>query len=315
MREKGALGVPTKREQFVQTIRAQYLGDQMRQLREDRGLTLKYIAAHLGVEFSTLARYERAEWPFRRDHVVALLDVYGVYDEARRAWLVELSQTAWKINQWMPISGRFDGLLPGAGVGPTLIDPWWLQARAEELCVYAPQLVPEVVQTQDYAAAIVGQTVPTGLRGDHIISRLMARQRELDEPPTRTRLTILLEEEVLHRQVGGRLVLEQQLEFLTRTVNRPHVNIRVLPAARYGWHPGLDGAFTVCVMARPYPPVALVDHLTGRLVMEATDADRYVDVFDKLREIAHAPAQSIALIEAIAAETAGTPTAQTVTAS
>src|SRR5687768_10995590 len=51
--------MPTKREQFVQTIRAQWLGQRMRELREERGLTLKYIAAYLGVEFSTLARYER----------------------------------------------------------------------------------------------------------------------------------------------------------------------------------------------------------------------------------------------------------------
>ena len=287
----------------------------MRQLRDERGLTLKYIAAHLGVEFSTLARYERAEWPFRRDHVVALLDVYGVYDEEKRTRLVELSQTAWKINQWTPISGRFDGLLPENTATAARIDPWWLQARAEELCIYAPLLIPEVVQTQDYAAAIVAQTVPTGIRGDHIVARLMARQRQLDDPPTRTRLTILIEEQVLHRQIGGRLVLGQQLEFLSRTVERPHVNIRVLPAARYGWHPGLDGAFTLCVMARPYPPVALVDHLTGRLVMEASDADRYIEVFDKLREIAYSPAESGSLIATLAEESTGTPAARTVSTS
>src|ERR671916_3324072 len=92
--------MPTKREQFVQTIRAQWLGQRMRELREERGLTLKYIAAYLGVEFSTLARYERAEWPFRRDHVLALLDVYHVYDEGERQKLVTLAQEAWRVNQW-----------------------------------------------------------------------------------------------------------------------------------------------------------------------------------------------------------------------
>jgi predicted transcriptional regulator len=42
--------LPTKREQFVQTIRAQWLGQRMRELRDERGLTLKYVAAYLGVE-------------------------------------------------------------------------------------------------------------------------------------------------------------------------------------------------------------------------------------------------------------------------
>lgn len=136
--------MPTKREQFVQTIRAQYLGEQMRKLREDRGLTLKYIAAHLGVEFSTLARYERAEWPFRRDHVIAMLDVYGVYNEVKRSQLIDLAQTAWQINQWEPVGSRYDSLLPADGKGFLPIDPWWLQAKAEELCIYAPLVVPDV---------------------------------------------------------------------------------------------------------------------------------------------------------------------------
>jgi len=295
--------VPAKREQFIQTIRAQYLGEQMRRLREDRGLTLKYIAAHLGVEFSTLARYERAEWPFRRDHVIALLDVYGVYDEVKRSQLIELAQSAWQINQWQPINSRYDSLLPTSGKGLLPIDPWWLQAKAEELCIYAPLLVPDVVQTRDYAETIVRQTVSDGRRADQIVARVISRQNQLDDQP-RTRLTVLLEEQVLRRPVGGRAVLQQQLEFLTRTVERPHVDVRVLPD-RTGWHPGLDGAFTVCELQRPYPPVALVEHFTGRLVVEASDADRYVGIFAKLKESALEPVRSVELVQEAADDLSG----------
>ena len=73
------------------------------------------------------------------------------------------------------------------------------------------------------------------------------------------------------------------------------MDIRVLPA-EWGWHPGLDGAFTVCKPPRPYPPVAVVEHITGRLVIEANDADRYVDIFDKLKETALEPVRSLELI-------------------
>ncbi|MFC0532795.1 hypothetical protein [Phytohabitans kaempferiae] len=73
-----------------------------------------------------LARYERAEWPFRADHVISLLDVYGVYDEVKRSQLIDLSQTAWKLNQWEPVGSRFDSLLPKDGKGLLPIDPWWL---------------------------------------------------------------------------------------------------------------------------------------------------------------------------------------------
>jgi hypothetical protein len=62
--------MPADRRQFLQTVRAQYLGARMRQLREDRGLTLKYIAAYLGVEFSSrvghAARFLWLAGPFPR---------------------------------------------------------------------------------------------------------------------------------------------------------------------------------------------------------------------------------------------------------
>src|SRR5918998_6531310 len=127
--------MPTKREQFVQTIRAQWLGQRMRKLREERGLTLKYIAEYVGVEFSTLARYERAEWPFRRDHVSALLDVYGIYEESERDELVNLARNAWRLGQW-ELDGVKDSSTAGFNDRP-VIDHWWLQSRAYELCVYA----------------------------------------------------------------------------------------------------------------------------------------------------------------------------------
>ncbi|BCB73625.1 helix-turn-helix transcriptional regulator [Phytohabitans flavus] len=270
----------------------------MRQLREDRGLTLKYIASYLGVEFSTLARYERAEWPFRRDHVIALLDVYGVYDDPARSLLVDLAQNAWRINQWTPATGPAEE----SGNGDAMVvDAWWVQQRAEELWIYANLLVPEVVQARDYAQAVIAHRAQKQPLVDKLIRQLTERQQALEEdkkPPTR--LEILIEEPALHRPVGGRLVLQQQLQHLARLVEqRPHINVRVLPT-RIGWHPGLDGTFTVCQMQRPYPPVALVHHLDGQLIIEADAAQRYKDAFDKLREVSLSPSESTALIATLA---------------
>lgn len=304
--------MPTARKQFVQTIRSQFLGNRMRQLRELRGLNLKYIAGYLGVEFSTLARYERAEWPFRRDHVIALLDVYGVTDDAERAGLVELSQQAWRINQWQPIDDRSPDASVASGDEPAIGD-WWLQQRAAELCVYADLLVPDLVQTRDYAEAVIGRVVQQQVWVDKLVRQLLERQQALEDKKPPTRLEILMEEPVLHRPVGGRMVLAQQLQHLAGLAEqRPHVRIRVVPTG-IGWHPGLDGAFTVCAMQRPYPPVALVHHLDGRLILEADAARRYVDAFDKLREFALSPTESFALI-ATAAEEANPSSADTAAA-
>jgi transcriptional regulator with XRE-family HTH domain len=289
--------MPTKREHFQHSLRAQILGEKMRTLREERGLTLKYIAAYLGVEFSTLARYERAEWPFRRDHVMALLDVYGVYDNRQRVELLDLAANAWRTNQWGP--GYGGNSRSGAGDDLTIIDHWWIQSRAEELCVYASSLIPELLQTRDYAGAIIQRREPNSARVDKLVREQLVRQEVLEERPPK-RLTALIEESVLTRPVGGRAVLEQQLEHLLRAVERPHVRIRVLPT-RIGLHDGTDGPFTLCLMQRPYPPVALVEHLGGRLALEDVAADWYLKAFEKLSEYAASDTDSAGLIHEVIA--------------
>jgi len=288
--------MPTKREQFVQTIRAQWLGQRMRELREERGLTLKYIAAYLGVEFSTLARYERAEWPFRRDHVIALLDVYGVYDERERAQLVQLAQDAWRVNRW-------DDDFEGTVYDQTFVDYPWLESRSEEICTYSTMVFPGLVQTRDYAEAVIRYVEGAQANQQKIdrwVRLRMERQLILDEKPPK-RLAALVEESVLHRPIGGRLVLRAQLEHLARVVERPHVEVRVVPT-RMGLHGGLNGAFTLFKMQRPYPEVAYVEQLGGRLFMEASRAHRYSKAYDALREVALSAAESMALIATLAEE-------------
>jgi hypothetical protein len=138
------------------------------------------------------------------------------------------------------------------------------------------------------------------------VRRLIEQQQILDAKPP-MRLLVILEEDLLHRPVGGRLVLAAQLEHLGRVVERPHVNIRVVP--RYtGWHPGLFGGFSVCQLRRPYPPIAIVEQLTGRAVLEADAANSYAQAFERLKENSLSHAESMALIATIAEEThAGTP--------
>ncbi|WFE67524.1 helix-turn-helix transcriptional regulator [Micromonospora sp. WMMD714] len=77
---------------FIRTLRAQWLGQQLRALREERGMTLKLVSEHLHRDMSALGRYERADWPIRRGDVVALLDLYGFHHAAERARLLALAE-------------------------------------------------------------------------------------------------------------------------------------------------------------------------------------------------------------------------------
>jgi hypothetical protein len=137
---------------------------------------------------------------------------------------------------------------------------------------------------------------------DQQVRQLMDQQLVLDEKPPK-RLTAIIEESVLSRPVGGWAVLEAQMEHLLRAIERPHVKVRILPTGM-GLHAGLDGSFNVCLMQRPYPPAALVEHLGGRAVLEDVDADRYVKTFDKLTERALSEPDSAELILEAAAHAA-----------
>lgn len=295
--------MPTKRAEFVQTIRAQFLGQWMRKLRDDRGLTLKYVAGYLGVEFSTLARYERAEWPFRRDHVAALLDMYGVYDDREREALVALSAHAGRANHWY-----LDGIEPEAKLGP-VPDRWWVHDRAEEICVYSPTALPELVRTAAYLDEVMACTRPhkppsSEQRGKHAHD-IEVRAKTLTAGGDGPRLRMIVDERVVRRPVAGRAALKAQLEHLINLLRtHPRIDLQVIPE-RVSAHPGLYGGFTLYRMPQPYPEVVFVEHLGGTLLIETDGAEEYSKAFNHLAvEVADSPMDSIALLHHVKEELA-----------
>jgi transcriptional regulator with XRE-family HTH domain len=291
--------MPTKRVEFDQTIRAQFLGVRMRKLRDDRGLTLKYVASYLGVEFSTLARYERAEWPFRRDHVAGLLDMYAIYDEREREELVALAANAGRANHWYR-----NGVEPEAKLGP-MPDRWWIHDRAQEIYVYSPTVLPEWVQTAAYLDEVLARVRPhkplSPNEGSKRAHDIALRARALTSSGD-VRLHMVVDERVLRRPIAGRAALKAQLEHLVTLVrNHPNIDIRVVPE-RVSAHPGLLGGFTLYRMPQPYPEVVFVDHLGGALLIEA-GAEEYSKAFNALAtEVADGDTESIALINEIKEE-------------
>ncbi|MCF0091736.1 helix-turn-helix transcriptional regulator [Micromonospora sp. MH99] len=284
------------REPFVRTLRAQWLGQQMRELREKRGLTLKYVAQYLERDFSSLARYERAEWPFRRDLVVALLDLYGVYDERERERLIQLAQDAWRVDRW---DNGFDKTI----YDNSFIDFPWLESRADEVCTYAAHLIPGLLQTRDYAEAVIRNAEPSSASEVEIrrwVQLRMDRQLLLDGPSP-MRLAVIIEETALRRPVMSRSVMAAQLVHLARAAAKPTVEIRVLPLT-LGLHAGLDGTFWLFRMPSPYSDVAHAETLGGRLFLESGNASRYVRAYDRLREAALSATESAKLITALAEE-------------
>jgi uncharacterized protein DUF5753 len=131
----------------------------------------------------------------------------------------------------------------------------------------------------------------------------MIRQERLISPSDPIELFAIIDEPVLHRPVGGSLVMNAQLRGLVAATALDSVELRVLPSG-IGAHPAMGGAFTVLSFdGLGEPDVGYVEHPMGSVHVEKDeDVARARLVFDHLRSVALSPAESVALIERVAAQ-------------
>lgn len=284
------------RARAVPTLRAQWLGQQLRDLRVERGLTLQHAADYLQRNLSALSRFERAEWPVRRGDVLALMDLYGVTDERRRAQLTQLSEDVWRTDQW---DTDFEDVI----YDRTFIDYPWLESRASRICSFSTMVIPGLLQTREYAEAVIRNMEGPGASEPKVarwVDLRMRRQQVLTGKPP-TRLAVILDEAVLRRPVGGAALMRAQFDHLLEAGRRAHIEIRVLSFG-VGAHGGLDGTFFLFEMPKPYPEVAYVESLAGRLYIESPRTDRFVRAYDLLHKAALDPVESAKLITAAGEE-------------
>ncbi|MEV0609231.1 helix-turn-helix domain-containing protein [Polymorphospora rubra] len=275
------------------TLRAQWLGIQLRDLRVERGMTLQEAASFLRYDYSSLGRFERAELPFKHDDVVALLDLYGVFDAQDRARLRQLCTETWRSDQW-------DVDFSDAVYDSTFVDYLWLEEQATTIRLYDTAMLHVLLQTRAYAEASVRLVEGPKVRPERVarwVDRRMERQRVVEAG--RTRLSVVVDEAVLRRPFGDARVMREQLTQLTRLARERDVEIRVLPPDAT-LRPQVFGAFTLFEMPDPYPEVAYLENLAGRFYLEAPRSQRFAYAYDQLCEAALDPAESAKLIAATA---------------
>nr|WP_075926267.1 Scr1 family TA system antitoxin-like transcriptional regulator [Nocardiopsis sp. CNR-923] len=263
----------------------------LRRLREKSGLTSAEVAERMGwTSGARLTRIERNEWKFpKREEIEALLEIYGVVGEEREH-LLSLAETARGRSDWHEYADLFPGSLPD------------LEAEAVRIRTYEVVLIPGLLQTPAYAAAVSegSQVVPPDQIERKVESR-MARRAVLDAPKG-PYLTAVIDEPALRKAVGSHQVMAEQLRFLSGMAAHYKVTVLVLPDEA-GAHPAVDGAFTLFDFPRPEPGIVSIPTVVEALYVEDEDYfDQHALIFDTVQNLALDPQGSIDLIEAIAAE-------------
>ena len=165
---------------------------------------------------------------------------------------------------------------------------------------YEPLVVPGLLQTEDYARAILSARPDGNLDDlDEQVAARLARQAVLDRPDA-PQLWCVLDEGVLHRAIGGSKVMRSQLYRLAEVAEHPKTTIQVIRAG--GAHAGLLGGFIIADLdARP--PVAYLETAAEGHVTDSPSVAAHVALsFDRLRAEAESWAASRDLIRKVAEE-------------
>ena len=274
------------------TLRSQWLGQQLRELRDANGLMIKEVAEYLQRDPGTVSRFESGFYPIRRPDLMALLGLYGVSERKRREALMSLSEDVWQKGWWDGFAGDVVG---------SLVDYVWLESRAEEVQSFAAIVVPGLLQTPEYAEAVI-RANDVDKTPDQIERRLdlrIARQEVLEGDTQR--LSVILDEAVLRRQVGNPEIMAGQLRHLSERMASPAVEVRVLPL-RSGTPASVYGSFEIFRMPEPFPEVAYAETLAGAIYVESPDTERFTRAYDAHRNLALEPTDSADLILAIVEE-------------
>ena len=278
------------------TMRRRRLARELARLREDRGMTIREAATALEWDPSKLSRVEGLQRGIIVRDVRRLLNLYEITDEAQREALFEMARQAKQRGWWQ----AYADVMPSEYAN--LIG---LEAEASEIRTYQPELIHGLLQTEQYARAVIraGRPGDTATEVDRRVEIRMTRQQILDrdDPP---RIRVVLNEGATRRLVGGPEVMRAQLRTLAGERERANVMIQVLPFSA-GEHPAMaSGPFDLLEFPEASDhAVVTIENMTSSLSLESeNDLRQYVKAFDFLQAAALGPRESRDMLNTLASQ-------------
>ncbi len=271
------------------TVRSRELGDGLRQAMEEAGLTGKQAARILDRSPSFVSLLLAGKLGASELDIAAFLGLCRA-NGAERERLLALCR-----EQDTP--GWFQQ--HGSRLPKQLVTLIGHENKAVTISDFQPMVVPGLLQTGDYARALIRETgnVPTDEVDDRVAARLARQSLFSRERPAR--FAFYLHEFALRLPVGGPAVLAEQLDHLLRMSRRSYLTLRVVPAA-LGGHAGTAGPFMLMEFAE-FKPVAYLDSETACLFLEEPEEiAAYRRILGALAESALDEGQSRQLIAALA---------------
>lgn len=267
------------------SLRRRRLAGELRNLRDESGMSITDVADKLGWQASRISRIETRQLGITAPDLRKLLDLYEVEDEAHRARLADLARRASERGWWQ-------------SYGPHVIQPSYadlisVEAEAVSIRTYQPETVPGLLQTSSYAREIIRNMRPMDATAaiERRVEVRLERQQILTrtEPPP-PRLQAVLNEAVIRRRIGGSEVMREQIEHLMDSRQLANVTIQVLPFGA-GAHRAMSGSFVMLSFLDPGDlGMVYAESATGALFVETPeDLRKYEEIWDDIVGKAYSP--------------------------
>ncbi len=257
------------------TVLRMLLGAHLRRLREAQGVTREDAGWEIRSSDSKISRMELGKVSFKERDIADLLSLYGVTDTEERDRLLALAREANTRGWWH----RYGDVLAG----------WFqfylgLEAAANLIRTYEVQFIPGLLQTREYARAVValGHGRASSQEVERRVDLRLKRQQVLSRahPP---QIWAVIDEAALRRPIGGYQVLRAQLQTLVEATDLPNVRIQILPFD-VGGHAGAGGSFTILRFPEgDLPDIVYIEQLTSALYLDKReDLDLYAEAMERL---------------------------------
>jgi transcriptional regulator with XRE-family HTH domain len=261
------------------------LGGQLRSLRQARGISREDAGKAIRGSHAKISRIELGKVRVKERDLSDLLDVYGVYDDTDRAAYFDMARQGMQPGWWHQYSD--------------VLEEWFVQhigleEAASMIRTYEVQFLPGLLQTEDYARAVIrlGHPDASESRVQRLVDLRMARQRLLERPEA-PRLWAVVDEAALRRPFGGPDVMRAQLEHLLRAAALPHITLQV---ARFRVAHHAAAGTPVTILRFPeadLPDVVYLEQLTSAVYLDKQDdVDQYALIMERLCTSADTPQES-----------------------
>lgn len=273
------------------TARSRLLGQRLRKLRQDLGLTVATVVAQIGVAKSTMGRIEGGEVIPQKRTLVSLLALYGVTDQNLTDMLA-LAESSNSTGGWLH---AFYGDLPGE-----YLDFVAFEADAREILTFQTSLIPGLLQIEEYSRAVIEAGLLAAT--PDVVERRVEVRRKRQAAMNRKsplRLHAIIDEAALSRVVGGPRLMANQLKSMAKLPR--NVRLQVVPFAA-GAHPGMMGPFVYMKFAEvDATDLVYIESSAGELYREdERDLALFAGIFVNLTSRALDVGDSAALIESYA---------------